>query len=116
MIRRISASFVFILAFLTVLGHACELPIGILAAHAHEDAHDSSSHHHHGDDGQIQCDEVVAVRPSAEAPSSVDLDVHRAPHPVLTTPLLHAVALTPPHADVGHERPPLFLLHAALLI
>jgi hypothetical protein len=114
-IRRISASFVFILAFLTVLGHACELPIGLtLAAHAHDGAHDSSDHH--SDEAQVECDEVVAVRSSAQAPSSPDPDVHRAPYPIVHTAPLYAAVLTPPDSDVGYERPPLFLLHAALLI
>ena len=119
-IRRISASFVFVLVFLTVLGHACELPIGMMvAAHAHEDAQDSSHHHandsHHADDSQFECDGVLAVRPSTPASANLDLDVHTGPHPVFKTVAFHIDAALP-DSPTRHQRPPLFLLHAALLI
>jgi hypothetical protein len=113
-IWRISTSFVFVLVFLTVLGHACELPIGMMvAAHAHEDAHDSSDHH--ADDSQFECDAVLAVRPGTPASANLDLDVHTGPHPVFKTIALHIDAALP-DSPTRHPRPPLFLLHAALLI
>ena len=119
-IRRISASFVFVLVFLTLLGHACELPIGMtVAAHAHDDAHGSSDHHdndsHHADDSQFECDAVLAVRPSSHPSSNVDLGAPVSPYPILETV---ALPVTPalPDSYEKYRRPPLFLLHAALLI
>ena len=115
MVSRISASFVFILIFFTLLGHVCELPIGqIVAAHAHEDVHDSSDHH--ADETQVGCDAVLAVQPGTHASSNLSLDVHAESHPVLHRVALHVDILTLPDPDTGHRRPPLFLLHAALLI
>jgi hypothetical protein len=114
-IRRLSASFVFVLVFLTLVGHACELPLELALAHAHEDAHNASDHH--ADDSEIACDAVLGLRPPTQALSGLDLDVHVPPHPVLKILALRAVATVPLHpAPPGHGRPPLFLLHAALLI
>ena len=115
MISRISASFVLILVFLTLIGHACELPIGLaLAAHAHDAAHDSSDHH--ADETQFECDAVLAVRPSPQASSNVDFEVRCKPHPVPYAVALHVPVVTLPDSEAGRRRPPLFLLHAALLI
>jgi hypothetical protein len=112
---RISVAFVFVLIFFAFLGHACELPIGqIVAAHAHEDAHDSSDHH--ADDNQVACDAVLAIQSSTHALSKLDVAVHAGPHPVLHTVALHGVFTPLPDSYTGHQRPPLFLLHAALLI
>ena len=114
MIARIFASFVFVLVFLTVLGHACELPIELaFVAHAHEDAHDASDHH--ADDSQVDCDAVPAVQPNTHASANVDLAVHAGPHPVLDTVALHVV-IAPPDSYAKRRRPPLCLMHAALLI
>ena len=120
MIRRISASFVFVLVFLTLLGHACELPIGMMVtAQAHDDAHGSSGHHdndsHHADDSQFECDAVLALRPSTPPSSNVDLGAPARPYPILNTVAL-PVAPALPDSYAKHRRPPLFLLHAALLI
>ena len=107
-------SFVFVLALLTVLGHACELPIGMaVAAHAHEGAHDSSDHH--GDDARFECDPVLGVLGSAHALYSPDVDLYARVQPLVRTVAPHvADRVSDLHAP--HERPPLFLLHAALLI
>ena len=120
MIRRISAAFVFLLVFLTLLGHACELPIGMMvAAHAHDEARDSSDHHatdsHHADDSQFECDAVLAVPSSTQTASNVALAAPARPLPILDTVAL-PVGPARPDAHAKYRRPPLFLLHAALLI
>ena len=114
MTARISAVSLFFLVFLTVLGHACDLPIGMTAAaHAHADAQEPSDHH--PDDSQLACDAVVGVRPNPSASCSIALDLHSDLQPIVRAIAWNVVAQ---RADVslGHRRPPLFLLHAALLI
>jgi hypothetical protein len=99
---------------LTVLGHACELPIGLaLTAHAHDDAEDAAEHH--SDDSQFECDPVLGIRSSTHTSSTVAVDVHAGPYPVLDTVAFHVVTARPDLSSKRH-RPPLFLLHAALLI
>jgi hypothetical protein len=104
---------VFILVTLTLLGHACELPLGMLVAHAHEDAHESSDHH--ADETQMACDAVPAIRPSPHTLSTLDVDVYAELHPVLDAVAPPVVAVLP-DVSARYRRSPLFLLHAALLI
>jgi hypothetical protein len=121
-IARISTSFVFALALLMVLGHACELPIGLTGpAHAHHGhAQDASDHHaqdasdHHTADSQFECDAVLAVQTSTHV-SCVDLAVHPGRPLVLASVATHVVTAVPRSFAI-HQRPPLFLLHASLLI
>lgn len=109
-----SVSFVVVLALLTILGHACELPIEQMAvAHAHADAQDAS--HHHTDDSQFECEAVLAIPPSTNASPSVGLAVHASPVPMLDTVSLRVVTALP-DVSARYQPPPLFLLHAALLI
>lgn len=114
-IARVASSFVFLLVLLTVLGHACELPIGaVLAAHAHDDAQDAA--HHHPGDSEAACDAVLAVQRTAQ-PSPQPHAVLHAPAPLRIGPLeplaLSAVAR---ESHAVRRGPPLFLLHSALLI
>ena len=105
----------FILILLTVLGHACELPIGLaIAAHAHDDGQESSDHH--SDDSQFDCAAVLATQTKTHAAPRVDVaaDVVR-PHPALTT-VASQVVTALPDLHPRRLRPPLFLLHASLLI
>ena len=116
-----SRSLVFVLTVLLLLGHACELPVLAEAlAHVHESGHHASGHHS-PDDGpdaiEVSCDALVGIRSSTDR--SPDLG------PSLDTPGVLAVAgavsaqvaAAPPRESTGPlRRPPLFLLHASLLI
>jgi len=103
-----------ILVSLLVLGHACELPaLADLAMPATESTH----HHetdHHSDENQIVCDAVGVpntvysqVGPGLDALGAISV---ASPVPIrLVGAALRGSARLP-------SRPPLFLLHASLLI
>jgi hypothetical protein len=112
----IRASFVIVLVLLTVLGHACEWPIGLATGHhGHEDAHESSEHH--DDPAEVVCDAVLAVKAGTDVSSTgAAAAAHARPYPVLEKRVPRAVGILPPHPDARYRRPPLFLLHAAHLI
>lgn len=102
------------LAFLLVLGHACELPaFADLVSHAAEDAHHSADHH--ADEDVISCDAVglpsstgyLQVGPSIEV--AVALPVAR------SVPVRLIISL-PEDSKRLPSRLPLFLLYASLLI
>jgi hypothetical protein len=119
--RSKSRSLIFVLTLLLLLGHACELPaFAEVVAHTHEGAHDSSQHHspdHHGDDDQVSCDALVGIRSSTSASPGVspNLDAREA-LPVATV-VPSQIAAAPPRGSSGlPRRPPLFLMHASLLI
>ena len=107
--------FLAILCALFVLGHACELPAyaGLVTA-ALPSEHDESDAHEH--DSELSCEPLDAAR----APASVQV----------MPPPVHLIVLAPVVTDVSrfsrealfetrHKppgRPPLFVLHASLLI
>jgi hypothetical protein len=112
---------VFVLTLLLWLGHACELPVLAEAfAHVHESGHHAPGHHSPDHDpaaSEVSCDALVGIR--SNAGGSPDLG------PSLDTPGLLPVAgavssrvvAAPPRESAGPlRRPPLFLLHASLLI
>lgn len=114
-VSRISSPFVLILTFLILLGHLCELPaIATVAAHAHERQHDSSDHH--ADENEAACDAVPGVQAATHAHSNTGVDVAAHSHPVVPTVALPVVSATIRDSDTVGRRPPLFLLHAVLLI
>lgn len=111
----------FVLTLLLWLGHACELPVLAEAfAHVHESGHHAPGHHSPDHDpaaSEVSCDAFVGIR--SNAGGSPDLG------PSLDTPGVLAVAgavsaqvaAAPPQEPTGPlRRPPLFLLHASLLI
>jgi hypothetical protein len=113
---RIWSAFVVVLTFLVLLGHVCELPLSAMAS-AHADAGDHGpSGHHHGDDSEVACDAVLGVQRATPDHSNLSLDLNAYSHPVVPAAALHVVSATVPHSDTVALRPPLFLLHAALLI
>jgi len=103
------------LVFLLVLGHACELPaLAELGSDAAEDTHPSADHHE--DENLISCDAVGV-------PSSAGYLLQ--PGPGLG--VVEVLPVTPPvpgrlifssqeSSKRLLSRPPLFLLHASLLI
>lgn len=106
--------FVSILVSLLVLGHACELPAFTdLVAPATTFTHGHEMDHHAGK-SQIACDAVsVANTAHAQAgPSSDALMAISIPSPAPVRPGGGAPSVSSRPAS----RPPLFLLHASLLI
>ena len=103
------------LCALFVLGHACELPAyaGLVTA-ALPAEHDASDAHEH--ESELSCEPLDAV----SAPASVQVmppPVHLVVLPPVVTRVSRFVADAPlatRHKPPG--RPPLFVLHAALLI
>ena len=102
------------IAFLLVLGHACELPAFVdLLSHAGEDAHHSVDHH--ADETLISCDAVglpsstgyLQVAPSFEAAEVL---------PVASPVPVGLIISVPGNSNRLPRRPPLFLLYASLLI
>jgi hypothetical protein len=103
-----------ILAFLLVLGHACELPaFADLMSHAAEDAHHSADHH--ADEDLISCDAVglpssagyLQVGPSVEGAVAL---------PVARSVPVRLLISSSDDSNRLPSRPPLFLLYASLLI
>lgn len=110
-----ASPFVLVLTFLILLGHLCELPaIATVAAHAHETEHHSSDHH--ADENEAACDAVPGVQPTTHVHSNTGVDVSARSHPIVPTVALHVLSATIRDPDTVGERPPLFLLHAVLLI
>jgi hypothetical protein len=114
-ISRIMSCCAFVLILLTVLGHACELPIeAVLAAHAHDGAGEASHEHH--DESEAACDAVLAIHRATHTSLQPDVVVQAAAQAV-TRPLApQAPATVVRESRAVHRRPPLFLLHSALLI
>lgn len=115
-----SSFLVLVLMFLVLVGHICELPVSAaLAAQIHQDAHHSPDHHagdHHADDSRVSCDAVVGVQPNPCAHSDRGLDVDARSGPVVDQAPRRVVATALPEPAGVPRRPPLFLLHASLLI
>ena len=102
------------LAFLLVLGHACELPaFADLASHASEDAHHSADHH--ADETLISCDAVGLPSSTGYLQVGPSLDIAQA-RPVASPFLVRLVISAPGNSNRLPSRPPLFLLYASLLI
>jgi len=103
-----------VLVSLLVLGHACELPaLADLALPATESAH----HHetdHHSDENQIVCD-AVGVSNTVYSQVGLGLDALGAISLASPAPA-QLVGATPGGSTRLPSRPPLFLLHASLLI
>jgi len=103
-----------VLVSLLVLGHACELPaLADLAMPATESSH----HHetdHHSDENQIVCDAVGVPNTvySQVGPGLDSLGAISAATPVS----IRLVGTAPRGSTRLPSRPPLFLLHASLLI
>jgi hypothetical protein len=106
-----------ILALLLVLGHVCDLPAyaGVVSiSHTAEESHHAADGHH-GDEQAVSCDPTTA----ASSPSQPQ--VAAAPAFLVVSPVNDSVRARmvarifegPPKFSI---RPPLFLLHASLLI
>ena len=102
------------LAFLLVLGHACELPaFADLVSHAAEDAHHSADHH--ADEDLISCD--AAGLPSSTGYLQVSPSVEVAVAlPVARSVPIRLLISSSEDSKRLPSRPPLFLLYASLLI
>jgi hypothetical protein len=102
------------LAFLLVLGHACELPaFADLVLHATEDAHHSADNH--SDEDLISCDAVGLPSSTGYLQVAPSLD------PAVALPVARQfparlIISSPENANRPPSRPPLFLLYASLLI
>jgi hypothetical protein len=102
------------LAFLLVLGHACELPaFADLVLHATEDAHHSADHH--ADENLISCDAIGLPSSTGYLQVVPSLDVAVA-LPVARPVPVRLIVSSPDDSNRLPSRPPLFLLYASLLI
>jgi hypothetical protein len=109
--RSVPRWLVVILGVLLALGHACELPtLAAAVSHAAEDDH------HHGDEALITCDAVgvpsSAGSVHADGAALGPAEILAAVVPVPSRPGRASAAV----AERVRSRPPLFLLHASLLI
>ena len=105
-----------ILVLLLVLGHACELPAYadlVGTSHAAEESHHAGDGHH-GDELTLSCDPTSATsvpgQPQVVAPEFLVVSPVDDPAPAR----MAARSFEGPLKFAG--RPPLFLLHASLLI
>jgi len=107
-----------ILVVLLVLGHACELPAfaDMLASFQPGGEAHGSADGHHASEQTISCDVIdvasnagqLQLAPALEVISVVFEGIHPAPARVVARPFKGPAKLV--------VRPPLFLLHASLLI
>jgi len=112
--QSLSKLFVVAMAFIAILGHVCVLP-----THSHGESVPAATGHHetaddHGSDESFHgasCD--AAVSTTANVPLPVTAVVDRLLGSLASRPSAHAVIAAAP---LQSESPPLFLLHAALLI
>ena len=106
-----------ILVLLLVLGHACELPAyaGLVgSSHAAEDRHHSGGGHHPGEP-TISCDAVGVPSGPVYPQAGAALEISGAPRVDASIPARLAARSLEDAANVM-VRPPLYLLHASLLI
>lgn len=103
------------LVLFLVLGHACELPAyGDIALHANGAAHHEADDHADGD--LTSCDATVGL-PSSTGCLHVGTSLDVAEVVAATEPVpVHLVAVSRENSRTPLSRPPLFLLHASLLI
>jgi hypothetical protein len=112
--RSLPRLFLVALAFAAILGHVCVLP-----THAHAESVPAATAHHetaddHGTDESLHgasCDAAVSTAEKIGQPVSATID--RLIDSLAFYPRLRAVTAD---ATRRSESPPLFLLHAALLI
>ena len=106
-----------VLMLLLVLGHACELPAyaGLVgSSHAAEDRHHSGGGHHPGEP-TISCDAVGVTSGLAYPQAGAALEISGAPRADDSIPARVVARSFEGPANVA-VRPPLYLLHASLLI
>jgi len=102
------------LAFLLVLGHACELPaFADLVLHATVDAHHSADDH--ADGNLISCDAVGVPSSSGYLQLSPGLEVAEA-LPIASPVPVKQIISSAEDSNRLRSGPPLFLLYASLLI
>ena len=102
------------LAFLLVLGHACELPaFADLLSHSAEDSHHSADHH--ADENLISCDAIGLPSSPGYLQVGPSLDVAVA-FPVARPVPLRLIISSSVDSKRLPSRPPLFLLYASFLI
>ena len=102
------------LAFLLVLGHACELPaFADLVLHDIEDVHHSADHH--ADENLISCDAVGLPSSTGYLQVGPSVDVVEA-LPVARPVPVRLIISSREDSSRLPSRPPLFLLYASLLI
>jgi hypothetical protein len=102
------------LVFLLVLGHACELPaLAELVSDATEDTHHSADHH--ADENLISCDAVGVPSSTGHLQLGPRLDVAEV-LPVTRQVPVRLIISSQESSKRLPSRPPLFLLHASLLI
>lgn len=102
------------LAFLLVLGHACELPaFADLVSDATEDARHSADNH--ADENLISCDAVGLPSSTGYLQVGPGLEVAEA-LPVARPVPVRLIISSPEDSNRLPSRPPLFLLYASLLI
>lgn len=104
------------LVLLLVLGHVCELPAyaGTLSQPGAEAHHGDHHAGHHANPSQISCEVIDAVANTGPSQAAyVDLT---GPASVATLAPNERPSAPAKHSDVLRSRPPLFVLHAALLI
>jgi len=103
-----------VLAFFLVLGHACDLPaLAELVAHPAEAAHHSADHH--DDESLISCDAVGVPTSQEHLRVNPGLDVVELLRVARPAPLRPMIWSSQSSRRLP-SRPPLFLLHASLLI
>lgn len=106
-----------VLVVLLILGHACELPAyaDVLASsHTAEESHHSSDGHHAGEQA-ISCDAIGVTSNAGQPQVGAALEISVMPEAIDPTPA-RVVARTFEGPAKLTGRPPLFLLHASLLI
>jgi hypothetical protein len=103
-----------VLVFLLVLGHACELPaLAELVSHATEATHHSTDDH--SDEDLISCDAVGVPSGSGHLQLGPGLAVAEVA-PVAGPVPVRLIISSLEGSKRLPSRPPLFLLHASLLI
>ena len=106
-----------VVVMLLVLGHACELPayVDLVGSfHAAEESHHSGDGHHTGEQ-ELSCDAVSATSSPGSLQVNAALSVSLAPRVDDPAPARIAVRSFEGPAKFA-VRPPLYLLHASLLI
>jgi hypothetical protein len=105
-----------ILALLLVLGHACELPAYVdlvISSHVTEGAGHAA--HDQAHEPQISCDPVDVLASTGSAQVGPDLGAAQAV-PIASPVPVRLLATSLEGSKRLLSRPPLFLLHASLLI
>jgi hypothetical protein len=113
-VRSVSRWITPVFVFLLVLGHACELPaVAGMVSDATEDTHHSADHH--ADENLISCDAVGVPSSPGHLQVGPSLDVAEV-RPVTRQVPGRLIISSQEISKRLLSRPPLFLLHASLLI